>query len=122
MFLYTLRSGLNPARFPYLRRTTTQTLGIDRKGIGVLDVGCAEVACSRRSSRSLDARRQASIRRASSSRGQITRQQIGLDIDYVEGTGEALPFPDAAFEVVYCCDVLEHVDESARRSPRSHAC
>ena len=38
----------------------------------------------------------------------------GLEIDYVDGTGEQLPFPDATFDVVYCCDVLEHVDDLQR--------
>jgi 2-polyprenyl-6-hydroxyphenyl methylase / 3-demethylubiquinone-9 3-methyltransferase len=35
----------------------------------------------------------------------------GLTIDYRIGRGEALPFPDGSFEVVTCCDVLEHVDD-----------
>jgi len=33
----------------------------------------------------------------------------GLDIRYFAGAGEQLPFPDAGFDLVYCCDVLEHV-------------
>jgi 2-polyprenyl-6-hydroxyphenyl methylase/3-demethylubiquinone-9 3-methyltransferase len=33
----------------------------------------------------------------------------GLDIRYLAGRGEQLPFPDAGFDLVYCCDVLEHV-------------
>lgn len=35
----------------------------------------------------------------------------GLNITYVQGPGEHLPFPDASFDVAYCCDVLEHVDD-----------
>ncbi|HEY4597276.1 MAG TPA: methyltransferase domain-containing protein, partial [Thermoanaerobaculia bacterium] len=34
-----------------------------------------------------------------------------LAIDYRRGTGESIPFPDATFEIAYCCDVLEHVDD-----------
>ena len=33
----------------------------------------------------------------------------GLKINYINGTGEALPFQDSMFDIVFCCDVLEHV-------------
>jgi 2-polyprenyl-6-hydroxyphenyl methylase/3-demethylubiquinone-9 3-methyltransferase len=32
-----------------------------------------------------------------------------LTIDYSQGTGEALPFEAGLFDIVLCCDVLEHV-------------
>ena len=35
----------------------------------------------------------------------------GLKIDYRESSGEALPFAAAQFDIVCCCDVLEHVDD-----------
>jgi 2-polyprenyl-6-hydroxyphenyl methylase/3-demethylubiquinone-9 3-methyltransferase len=38
-------------------------------------------------------------------------QQVGLDIDYRVGAGEDLPFADESFEIVYCSDVLEHVND-----------
>jgi len=37
-----------------------------------------------------------------------------LEIDYRVGKGEALPFPDGSFDIVACCDVLEHVDDLGR--------
>jgi 2-polyprenyl-6-hydroxyphenyl methylase/3-demethylubiquinone-9 3-methyltransferase len=33
----------------------------------------------------------------------------GLDIDYLVGSGEALPFDAGTFDVVVCVDVLEHI-------------
>jgi 2-polyprenyl-6-hydroxyphenyl methylase / 3-demethylubiquinone-9 3-methyltransferase len=33
----------------------------------------------------------------------------GLKINYLAGSGEALPFSDSSFDIVFCCDVLEHV-------------
>jgi 2-polyprenyl-6-hydroxyphenyl methylase/3-demethylubiquinone-9 3-methyltransferase len=48
----------------------------------------------------------------------------GLEIDYRVGAGEQLPAEESSFDVVYCCDVLEHVSnldrvvsEAARVSP-----
>jgi len=38
----------------------------------------------------------------------------GLTIAYHEGVGEALPFGDAAFDIVLCCDALEHVADLER--------
>jgi 2-polyprenyl-6-hydroxyphenyl methylase/3-demethylubiquinone-9 3-methyltransferase len=38
----------------------------------------------------------------------------GLRVGYLVGAGEALPFPDAAFDVACCCDVLEHVADVDR--------
>jgi 2-polyprenyl-6-hydroxyphenyl methylase / 3-demethylubiquinone-9 3-methyltransferase len=35
----------------------------------------------------------------------------GLQIDYRHGVGEDLPAGDAEFDLVLCCDVLEHVDD-----------
>jgi len=34
-----------------------------------------------------------------------------LVINYERGTGENLPFQDNSFDVVFCCDVLEHVND-----------
>src|SRR5438046_960224 len=33
----------------------------------------------------------------------------GREINYEQAVGESLPFDDARFDVVYCCDVLELV-------------
>ncbi len=37
--------------------------------------------------------------------------ESGLKVNYVNGTGEALPFDDNSFDVVFSCDVLEHVQD-----------
>ena len=34
-----------------------------------------------------------------------------LKINYMNGTGEALPFPDSMYDIVFCCDILEHVQD-----------
>ena len=112
-FLHVLR-GLNPARFGYMRRVLVEELGIDPRGRKTLDVGCgggllaeelARLGCDVTgvdpSAQSLEAAR-------------AHARQEGLAIDYRQATGEALPFPDATFELAYCCDVLEHVNDLSR--------
>jgi len=37
-------------------------------------------------------------------------KEAALAITYRVAVGEAIPFADATFDIVYCCDVLEHVD------------
>ncbi len=106
-----LRTALNPARFPWLRRTLTETVGRDPRGLRAVDVGCGggllaeefarlggQVTGVDPSSRSLETAREHAAAE-------------GLQIDYCEGKGEQLPFADGAFACAYCCDVLEHVDD-----------
>ena len=39
--------------------------------------------------------------------------QSDLRINYVAGVGELLPFANASYDIVICCDVLEHVETPA---------
>ena len=107
-----LRTAMNPARFGYMRRVLVEELGIDPQGTAALDVGCgggllaeefARLGCRVTgvdpSTESLETAR-AARRAARGSRSNTWRR-----------TGEQLPFQDASFDVVYCCDVLEHVDD-----------
>jgi 2-polyprenyl-6-hydroxyphenyl methylase/3-demethylubiquinone-9 3-methyltransferase len=105
--------GLNPARLRYLR-VLVEDSGIDLRGRKALDVGCGggllaeelarmgcEVTGVDPSEPSLEAAR-------------AHARQAGLAIDYRQGMGEALPLPDGTFDLVCCCDVLEHVDDLPR--------
>ena len=37
-----------------------------------------------------------------------------MDINYIKAAGENLPFDDNSFDLVCCCDVLEHVEDVAK--------
>ena len=109
-FLHAL-AALNPARFGYMRRVLTEELRLTPTGLRVLDVGCgggllaeefARLGCAVTgidpSGESLAAAREHAAAQ-------------GLTIAYQRSMGEALPFAADSFDVVYCCDVLEHVDD-----------
>ena len=107
--LNVLQGSLTPGRFSYFRHVLDRhTPGTPVRG-RALDIGCGGGFLAEEFARlgldvtgvdpslvSLDAAR----RHATST---------GLTIDYRPGSGEALPVGDGAFDVAYCCDVLEHV-------------
>jgi 2-polyprenyl-6-hydroxyphenyl methylase/3-demethylubiquinone-9 3-methyltransferase len=97
-----------------MREVVVDRLGIDPRGVATLDVGSgggllaeefAQLGCRVTgidpSQESIEAAR-------------AHASESGLQIEYVSGVGEDLPFDDGSFEVVYCCDVLEHVNDLDR--------
>ena len=109
-FLYLLKTGMNPPRFGYFCDALTRQLGLQLESLSVLDVGCgggilseefAKVGCC---VTGLDP----SEPSLETARKHATME--GLTIDYRQGSGESMPFEKDSFDVVVCCDVLEHVD------------
>lgn len=106
-----LLHSLVPARLDYLRRIFTEELGKNLRQATVLDVGCggglfaeevARLGCQVTgidlSPRSIEVAQQHA-------------EQMGLSITYRAASGEQIPFEDNSFDLVYCCDVLEHVSD-----------
>jgi 2-polyprenyl-6-hydroxyphenyl methylase/3-demethylubiquinone-9 3-methyltransferase len=106
-----LRTSLGPVRFGYFRRVLIEERKRNPKEVRLLDVGCgggllaeefARLGCQVSgidpSERSLNTARKHA-------------EQSGLNISYKKGVGEKIPFADSSFEVVVCCDVLEHVND-----------
>jgi 2-polyprenyl-6-hydroxyphenyl methylase / 3-demethylubiquinone-9 3-methyltransferase len=109
-----LLTGLNPGRFEYFRAILTERLGIDPRRTAALDVGCGGGFLTEEFARlgcrvtGIDP----SAPTLETARAHAPRS--GLEIEYRVGTGERLPVDDTGFDIVYCCDVLEHVDDLDR--------
>ena len=109
-FMALLRTSVNPPRFAFFREALTKRLGKDPRGLRVLDVGCgggllseefAALGCDVTGIDLSLPTLAAASRHAMAS---------GLSIRYLEGSAEQLAFESGTFDVVCCCDVLEHVD------------
>jgi 2-polyprenyl-6-hydroxyphenyl methylase/3-demethylubiquinone-9 3-methyltransferase len=109
-FLYSLYM-LTPVRFGYMRDVLLHKLSVDPVGKRVLDIGSgggflaeefAKVGCT---VTGIDPSA------PSIAQAQVHAESVGLTITYRVASGEAIPFGDATFDIVYCCDVLEHVND-----------
>ncbi len=110
-FMALLRTSVNPPRFDYFHNVMVNDLSLNPEAVEVLDVGCgggllsepfAALGCHvtgiDRSAPTLMAAR-------------VHAEKSGLGIRYLEASAESLPFAAQTFDVVVCCDVLEHVDD-----------
>jgi 2-polyprenyl-6-hydroxyphenyl methylase/3-demethylubiquinone-9 3-methyltransferase len=109
-----LLTGLNPGRFGYFRDVLTNRLRIDPHGVTALDIGCgggflaeefARLGCNVTGIDPSAPTLETACAHA---------HRSGFEIDYRVGAGEELPVDDAGFDLAYCCDVLEHVDDLDR--------
>ncbi len=116
-----LKDTVNPVRVPFFREIIDNNITKERSSLGALEVGCGggylteEIARMGFSTIGIDPS-EAVLQAARSHAA-----QKNLTITYTKGRGEALPFPDQSFELVFCCDVLEHVeflDETIREISR----
>ncbi len=105
----TLLLWLNPVRFGYFRQILLEKLKVDPRGKETLDVGCGGGLLAEQFARLGCKVTGVDPSERSLATARAHAQQSGLDINYLVGVGEHLPFADAAFDIVYCCDVLEHV-------------
>lgn len=102
-----IRTLINPFRVDYAKKIYGQ-LKINSEKINALEVGCGggilteEIAKMGFITTGIDPSEQSlniAIKHA---------KDDNLKIKYEKGFGENLPFQNNSFDVVFCCDVLEH--------------
>ncbi|HET9912043.1 MAG TPA: bifunctional 2-polyprenyl-6-hydroxyphenol methylase/3-demethylubiquinol 3-O-methyltransferase UbiG [Anaerolineales bacterium] len=113
-FLHLLKAMVNPWRVPYFRNALMKYYGQDLSQVRLLDIGCGggvlteEFALMGCQVAGID------ISPRSIAVAQTHAAQSALSIDYRIGEATNLPFEDASFEAVSCCDMLEHVSDWER--------
>jgi 2-polyprenyl-6-hydroxyphenyl methylase/3-demethylubiquinone-9 3-methyltransferase len=108
--LNSLRTAINPGRVGYLREVIDRT-GIDPASSEALEVGCGGGLMAEEVARIGFTLSGVDPSAPSIATAQRHASQTGLEIDYRIARGESLPFADETFDLVYCCDVLEHVSD-----------
>jgi 2-polyprenyl-6-hydroxyphenyl methylase/3-demethylubiquinone-9 3-methyltransferase len=109
-FLHLLKTGLNPARFGYFFEIL-RSRGLTPASLRILDVGCGGGILSEEFAK-LGCRVSGIDQSAGSiAAAQAHAQSQGLEIDYRVAQAESLPFDAASFDLVVCCDLLEHVSQ-----------
>jgi 2-polyprenyl-6-hydroxyphenyl methylase / 3-demethylubiquinone-9 3-methyltransferase len=110
-----LLHGITPGRFAYFRDVLSRrAVAVAAAGLRVLDIGCGggflaeEFAAMGCQVTGIDPSP------ASIAAARAHAASRGLRIDYGVGAGENLPAEDSAFDLAYCCDVLEHVTDVDR--------
>jgi 2-polyprenyl-6-hydroxyphenyl methylase/3-demethylubiquinone-9 3-methyltransferase len=103
-----IESMLNPVRIDYFKRTLDRT-GFETQSKTALEVGCGGGLMTEPISKmgfkasGIDP----SEKSISCAMDHSTKE--GISINYLVAAGEKIPFPDNSFDVIFCCDVLEHV-------------
>lgn len=107
--LHLLKAMVNPWRVPYFTAALEEHFGARLSGLRLLDVGCgggvlaegfAHLGCQ---VTGID------IAQASLKVARAHAQAMGLRILYGAASAAQLPFEANSFQVVSCCDTLEHI-------------
>jgi 2-polyprenyl-6-hydroxyphenyl methylase/3-demethylubiquinone-9 3-methyltransferase len=106
-----IRTVFNPVRVSYTRKIIEQFFKIDPGKISVLEVGCGGGILSEEIARMGFATTGIDPSESSLKTAAEHSKKANLKIRYVSGIGENLPFSANSFDVVLCCDVLEHVHD-----------
>jgi 2-polyprenyl-6-hydroxyphenyl methylase/3-demethylubiquinone-9 3-methyltransferase len=107
-FLNILETGIQPVRSEYVRHCLASMALIKPNS---LDIGCGGGIIAEDLAEFSATVTGVDISTASLETARKHAKENGLDINYMESYAESLPFADNSFELVTCCDVLEHVED-----------
>ena len=105
-----IKTIINPCRVGYAKNVFEQ-LSMNPEQKLALEVGCGGGILSEEISRMgfITSGIDPSLKSLNAAKKHA--KENNLKINYVHGIGEELPFEDNSFEVIFCCDVLEHVQD-----------
>src|SRR6266487_2265553 len=108
--LHLLKTSVNPWRVGIVKEII-QKMSVEPGGKTALEVGSGggilteEIAKMGFTTTGIDPADQSIVTASNHARAS------GLDIKYEKGTGENLPYAAGSFDFVFCCNVLEHVQD-----------
>jgi 2-polyprenyl-6-hydroxyphenyl methylase/3-demethylubiquinone-9 3-methyltransferase len=112
-FLHILRVSVNPVRVEYIEDVLSR-VGQGRNDLSILDLGCGGGYLPEELTRLFSQVYGVDASRNSLAVAHEHACHTDLQISYRVARAESLPFAEASFDVVTCCDVLEHVDDLDR--------
>lgn len=107
-FLNILETGIQPVRSKYINQCIAE---MNVGSIESLDIGCGGGILTEELARFCDKIYGIDISEASLATAKEHALEQNLTIEYQKAYAEKLPFPDNSFNLITCCDVLEHVDD-----------
>ena len=108
--LYLLKTMVNPWRVPYFEKIISDTFQDNLSGIQLLDIGCGGGYLTEEYARFGLQTTGIDISAPSIEAAINHADEEGLQIKYQVGSATDLEFGDKSFDVVSCCDVLEHIE------------
>jgi len=109
--LHLLKVMVNPWRVPYFANALNEHFGADLSQVRLLDIGCGGGVLAEEFARLGCQVTGIDISDESLTVARAHARTEGLSIAYRSGLATQLPFDGSSFEVVSCCDALEHIRE-----------
>jgi 2-polyprenyl-6-hydroxyphenyl methylase/3-demethylubiquinone-9 3-methyltransferase len=107
--LHLLKVMVNPWRVPYFADALKERFGSDLSHVRLLDIGCGGGVLAEEFAKLGCQVTGIDISDETLAVARAHARTEGLSIAYRNGSATQLPFDGGSFEVVSCCDVLEHI-------------